>query len=75
MSVAGMIVEVLNGKDAAVLAGLAQLPQVSVYGIKENQIVAVVEGDTAASVIDAVRQVSLFDGVLGVYPVSITEDA
>ncbi len=75
MSIAGMIVEVLNGADASVLAGLAQMSQVSVYGIKDNQIVAVVEGENAASVNDAVRQVSLFDGVLGVYPVSITEDA
>jgi len=75
MSIAGIIVEVRNGSDASVLAGLAQMPQISVFGVKENQIVTVIEGDNAASVNDAISRVSLFDGVLGVYPVSISEDA
>jgi nitrate reductase NapAB chaperone NapD len=75
MSIAGIIVEVQNGAAALVLAGLAQIPQISVYGVKENQIVTVIEADDAASVNDTVSRVSLFDGVLGVYPVSISEDA
>jgi nitrate reductase NapAB chaperone NapD len=75
MSIAGIVVEVRTGSDAFVLAGLARMPQVSVYGIKENQIVTVIEGDNAASVNHAMKQVSLFDGVIGVYPVSISEDA
>jgi nitrate reductase NapAB chaperone NapD len=75
MSIAGIIVEVQNGAEASVLTGLAQLPQISVYGVKENQIVTVIEADNAASVNDTVSRVSLFDGVLGVYPVSISEDA
>ncbi len=75
MSIAGIIVEVQNGAEASVLTGLARIPQISVYGVKENQIVTVIEGDNAASVNDTVSRVSLFDGVLGVYPVSISEDA
>jgi nitrate reductase NapAB chaperone NapD len=75
MSIAGIIVEVQNGAEASVLTGLAQIPQISVYGVKENQIVTVIEGDNAASVNDTVSRVSLFAGVLGVYPVSISEDA
>jgi nitrate reductase NapAB chaperone NapD len=75
MSIAGIIVEVQNGAEASVLTGLAQIPQISVYGVKENQIVTVIEADNAASVNDTVSRVSLFDGVLGVYPVSISEDA
>jgi len=75
MSIAGIIVEVQNGAEASVLTGLAQISQISVYGVKENQIVTVIEADNAASVNDTVSRVSLFDGVLGVYPVSISEDA
>ena len=75
MSIAGIIVEIQNGAEASVLTGLAQIPQISVYGVKENQIVTVIEADNAASVNDTVSRVSLFDGVLGVYPVSISEDA
>jgi nitrate reductase NapAB chaperone NapD len=75
MSIAGIIVEVQNGAEASVLTGLAQIPQISVYGVKENQIVTIIEGDNAASVNDTVSRVSLFDGVLGVYPVTISEDA
>lgn len=75
MSIAGIIVEVQNGAEASVLTGLAQIPQISVYGVKENQIVTVIEADNEASVNDTVSRVSLFDGVLGVYPVSISEDA
>jgi len=75
MSIAGIIIEVQNGAEASVLTGLAQISQISVYGVKENQIVTVIEADNAASVNDTVSRVSLFDGVLGVYPVSISEDA
>jgi nitrate reductase NapAB chaperone NapD len=74
MSIASMVVEIIEGSDAAVLARLARMPQVSVFGVKENQIVTVIEAETAKAVNDAVRQVSLIEEVIGVYPVSINEN-
>ena len=74
MAITGMIVEVRNNADAEVLDSLAWMPQISVYGLKDHQIVAVVEGDTVGSVNNVVRRILSFDGVINVYPVSVSED-
>lgn len=73
MPIASMVVEILDGSGERMLGKLARIPQVSVYGIKENQIVTVIEGESMAAVNETVREVSAFDEVLGVYPVSISE--
>jgi nitrate reductase NapAB chaperone NapD len=73
MSIASMVVEILEGSDATVLGRLARMPQISVFGVKDNQIVTVIEAETAHAVNEAIRQVSLIEEVIGVYPVSINE--
>jgi nitrate reductase NapAB chaperone NapD len=69
MAIASLVVEIQQGTSETVLHGLAQLPNVSVYGMKENQIVTVVEGDTIQSVDDAVKILLTMENVTGVFPV------
>ncbi len=73
MPIASAIVEIQNGTSEAVLAGLARMRRISVYGVKENQIVTVIEGPTMHDVDAAVREVSTLDGVIGIYPVFVGE--
>jgi len=69
MSVASVVVEIKEGSSDTVLGSLARIPQISVYGVKENQIVTVIEGDTIKDVDATVRQISQLEAVIGVYPV------
>jgi nitrate reductase NapAB chaperone NapD len=69
MAIASLVVEIEQGTNETVLHDLAQLPNVSVYGMKENQIVTVVEGDTIQSVDDAVKTLLTMESVIGVFPV------
>ncbi len=74
MPIASAVVEIQNGTSEAVLAGLARIPRVSVYGMKENQIVTVIEGATINEVDAMVKEISTLDGVIGIYPVFVGED-
>ncbi len=69
MPIASMIVEIEDGAGESVLSSLARMPRISVYGLKENQIVTVVEGDTAQVLDESVKLVSAIEKVIGVYPV------
>ena len=69
MAIASVVIEVEQGTSETVLQGLAQMPNLSVYGMKENQIVTVVEGDTIQSVDDSVKTVLNMADVIGVFPV------
>ncbi len=73
MPIASAVVEILNGTSETVLAQLARIPRVSVYGVKENQIVTVIEGPTINDVDAAVKEVSKIEEVIGVYPVFVGE--
>ena len=69
MPIASVIVEAVNGAAGAVADSLGSISDVSVYGVKENQIVVVIEGDTIKAVDETVRGLVGIENVLGVYPV------
>ena len=69
MAIASVIVEIEDGASEAVLGGIAQIAQATVYGIKENQIVTVIEGGDSRELDKVIRQLSVLDKVIGVYPV------
>lgn len=69
MPIASAVVEIQDGTSDTVLGRLARIPRISVYGVKENQLVTVIEGDTMNDVNDVVQEVSRIEEVIGVYPV------
>jgi len=69
MMIASMIVEIEADTEAMVLPVLNRIAGVSTYGIKDRQIVTVVEGETMTAVSDIVREISLLNRIVGVYQV------
>lgn len=69
MAVASLIVEIQEGFSEAVLNSLAKIDNVSVYGLKGNQIVTVIEGDDAFSVENTMKLIHGIPNVIGVFPV------
>lgn len=74
MSIASVVVEIQPDTSQAVLARLALIPEVSVYGVTENQIVTVVEGKAAGSIEETLKAIQVLDDVIGVFPVFVGED-
>jgi nitrate reductase NapAB chaperone NapD len=71
MPITSVIVEIKDGSSEKVLAHLARMPQVSVYGMKDSQIVTVIEDSAPAAVDAVVLQISGLEEVIGVYPVYV----
>lgn len=69
MAVASIIIEIENGSGESVLNSLAGIENLSVYGIKDNQIVTVVEGGDAKAVEKTINGLHGIEKVIGVYPV------
>ncbi|MEW6116072.1 MAG: chaperone NapD [Nitrospirota bacterium] len=69
MAVASVVIEIQEGMSEAVLHRLADLDRVSVYGVKDNQIVAVIDGDDLSIVEDTIKELYVLEDVVGVYPV------
>lgn len=69
MAVASLIVEFEDGSGETVLNSLARISNISVYGIKDNQIVAVIEGEDMQVIDNTIRQLYGIANVIGVYPV------
>lgn len=69
MPIASVIVEVEEGAGGAVLNSLARINNISVYGIKNNQIVTVIEGNDIKTIEDTIKVLYGVDKVIGVYPV------
>lgn len=69
MAVTSAIVEVIEGGSEAVMSSLATFSNLSVYGIKGNQIIAVIEGENMTSVEDTMKALLHIENVIGVYPV------
>jgi nitrate reductase NapAB chaperone NapD len=69
MMIASMIVEIEAEAEHQVLPELARMAGVSTYGIKDRQIVTVVEADTMTAVNGIVQEISRLDRIIGVYPV------
>ena len=74
MAIASVIVEIEDGTSEAVLGSIAQIAQTTVYGIKKNQIVTVIEGGNSREIDEVIRQLSALDKVIGVYPVYAGDD-
>jgi nitrate reductase NapAB chaperone NapD len=73
MPIASAVIDIKDGTSEAVLGRLAHIPRISVYGVKENQFVTVIEGLTINDVDATVKEVSMIEEVLGVYPVFVGE--
>ena len=69
MPVTSFIVESLPGAAAMTGEALATLAGVSVYGVKDEKIVTVIEGESPAAIDSIMRQVQALESVIGVYPV------
>lgn len=69
MPVTSVVVEVSESPGEDLLKRLARVSRVNVFGMKGQQIVTVIEGDTARDVEDVVREILSLNGVVGVYPV------
>lgn len=74
MPVSSVIIEVEQGAASAVLNNIARVPLTSVFGVKDCQIVTVIEGEDIASIEDSMRALSALDRVIGVYPVYAGEE-
>jgi nitrate reductase NapAB chaperone NapD len=69
MSVASAVVEFPENQGEAVLRSLALIPEISVYGIKGNQLIIVIEGDDTETINAAILKVQAVESVTGVSPV------
>ncbi len=69
MQVVGIIVDIENGAGEAVLHSLAGIVNISVYGIKDNQIVAVIEGKDIAAIQNTIEILYSTKNIIGAYPV------
>jgi nitrate reductase NapAB chaperone NapD len=69
MPVTSAIVEVTEGSCEAVMSSLAKISNLSVFAIKENQIVTVIEGDSLQEVEETMKGLYALDNVIGVFPV------
>ena len=69
MAIASVIVATEAGAVEAVAAELARLPNTTVYGSKDNEIVTVIEAVSAADLTAGLQRLAAVERVVGVYPV------
>jgi nitrate reductase NapAB chaperone NapD len=69
MPVVSVIVDIENNSGEAVLHSLAVIGNISVYGIKDNQIVAVIEGRDMKAIQNTIKILYSTKNILGAYPV------
>ncbi len=74
MHVSSAIVEIEEGSGEAVLGGLSSMPAISVYGVKENKIVIVIDGESLDVVETSTKAIMKMEGVIGVFPVYSSVD-
>jgi len=67
--VVSVIVDIENGSSEAVLHSLAEINNISVFGIKENQIAAVIDGEDMDAVQNTMKTLYATKHVTGAYPV------
>lgn len=75
MAVASVIVETEEGAVETVLNSLDIISQASVYGVKDNQIVVVVEGDDLRAVNEVIEHFCTIDKIMGVHSVFASDYA
>ncbi len=74
MTIASTVVELLDGTSETALGKFATIPQTSIYGIRDNRLIAVIEGATLKRIDDVVQEIRLLDEVNVVYPVYLADD-
>ena len=74
MPVSSAIVEIEEGTDEAVLSSLSSMDAVTVYGMKENKIVIVIDADSLGVIEESTMKIMSIEGVTGVFPVYSSVD-
>jgi nitrate reductase NapAB chaperone NapD len=74
MPVSSAIVEIEESAGEAVLSSLSSMDAVSVYGIKENKIVIVIDADSLGIIEESTKKIMSMEGVTGVFPVYSSVD-
>ena len=69
MNVTSIIVEIEPGTSEAVLRSLALIDKVTVYGIKDEKIVAVLEEETPDAIEELVKKIESIEHISGLSPV------
>ena len=69
MPVVSVIVDIENNSGEAVLHSLAVIGSVSVFGVKDNQIVVVIEDKDMKAIENTIKELYAIKNVLGAYPV------
>ena len=69
MPISSVIVEVEAGADREVMDRIAAIPEASVYGVKDNQIVTVIDGKDTGALRCVMDALAALENVIGVYPV------
>jgi nitrate reductase NapAB chaperone NapD len=73
MAILSVVVQVQASRGEAVSEGLAAISGVNIYGIRDDQVVTVLEGEDMAGVDALVREIMVVPDVLGVFPVYGTD--
>ncbi len=74
MPIVSVIVEIEPGASETTLGRLAGMREVSVYGMKDNQLVTVIDCPTMEAVETVLTQVRSSAGVARAYPVFVGQD-
>jgi len=74
MPVSSAIVEIEEGMDEAVLSSLSSMHAVTVYGMKENKIVIVIDADSLGVIEESTMKIMSMEGRTGVFPVYSSVD-
>jgi nitrate reductase NapAB chaperone NapD len=74
MPVSSAIVEIEESAGEAVLSSLSSMHTVTVYGMKENRIVIVIDADSLGVIEESTRKIMSMEGVTGVFPVYSSVD-
>ena len=69
MPVVSVIVDIENNSGEAVLHSLAVIGNVSVFGVKDNQIVVVIEGKDMKAIQNTIKILYSTKNIIGAYPV------
>ncbi len=69
MEVTGIIVQLEESARDGLLKTLADMPHISIYSVKDNQIVLVIDTDDIYVLTQKTKEIQEMNGVIGVYPV------
>jgi nitrate reductase NapAB chaperone NapD len=74
MPVSSAIVEIEESAGEAVLSSLSSMDAVTVYGMKENKIVIVIDAHSVGIIEESTKKIMSMEGVTGVFPVYSSVD-